>query len=179
MELIFPTIEHKKMAMDYRQEYIDCGETNIHGSGGFIHALNYETWLKKITNAQTASLRDWVDCSTYFAFEQDKIVGTIQIRHTLNDSLIKSGGHIGYGVSPSQRRKGYATQMLSLALLKCRELGIEKVLVTCDKDNIASAKTIIKCGGIFENEAFDEEEGNMVKRYWIKLYEEEMNNDNI
>jgi len=107
-----------------------------------------------------------VPASTYFVFVNGKIVGNIQIRHSLNESLLQNGGHIGYGVRPSERRKGYATKTLALALEKCRALGIDKVLVTCNKDNIASAKTILKNGGVLENE-FTEENGNIVQRYWI------------
>jgi predicted acetyltransferase len=106
--------------------------------------------------------------SVYFAIVDGKIVGTIAVRHYLNDSLLKSGGHIGYGIRPSERRKGYGTKMLALALNKCRDFGIEKALVTCDKDNIASAKTAMRNGGILENEV-TEDNGNIVQRYWITL----------
>lgn len=101
--------------------------------------------------------------------EQEKeILGAVNIRHSLNQDLLFRGGHIGYGIRPSQRRKGYATQMLSLTLEQCRELGLEKVLVTCNKDNIGSAKTIINNNGILENEVI-EKSGNIVQRYWIDL----------
>ena len=133
-----------------------------------MRETNYESWLEKITNAHQAARSGWVNCSTYFSCVGNRIVGTIQIRHTLNDSLMKSGGHIGYGVRPSERCKGYATQMLTLALERCRELGIDKALVTCDKNNVASAKTIRKCGGILENEVA-ENDGNILQRYWITL----------
>lgn len=168
LRLVFPLTDHKIAALAYLQEYIDFGETHIHGSGSMENAEDYESWRTRITSAQSASHTGWVNCSTYFAFVGDRIVGTIQIRHTLNDFLINTGGHIGYGVRPSERKKGYATRMLELALEKSRELGIDKALVTCDKDNIASAKTIQKCGGIFENE-FIEENGNIVERYWITI----------
>jgi len=82
--------------------------------------------------------------------------------------LLNSYGHIGYGVRPSERRKGYATQMLALALEKCRTLNIEKVLVSCDKDNIGSAKTIMKNGGTLFNE-YTEDDGNITQQYWITL----------
>lgn len=168
LRLVFPLPEHKDEALAYRQEYIDCRESHIHGSGGFLQAVDYESWLEKIINMQTTAQPDWVTGSTYFAFAGNTIVGTIQIRHTLNDELINTGGHIGYGVRPSERQKGYAAKMLALALEKCREFGIEKALITCDKDNIASAKTVIKDGGLLENE-FIEENGNVIQRYWITL----------
>ena len=168
LRLVFPRPEHKHVALAYRQEYIEYGETHINGSGSFMQAEDYESWLTKITNALTASQTGWVNCQTYFAFVGEKIIGTIQIRETLNDALLNVGGHIGYGIAPSERRKGYATKMLALALNKCHKLGIKNALITCDKDNIASARTAIKGGGVLENE-FIEENGNVVQRYWINL----------
>ena len=79
-------------------------------------------------------------------------MGAVNIRHYLNEYLLLHGGHIGDGIRPSERRKGYATQMIGLALEECKELGIKKVSRVCDKDNIGSAKSIIKNGGILENE---------------------------
>ncbi|MCL2462160.1 MAG: GNAT family N-acetyltransferase [Defluviitaleaceae bacterium] len=168
MELVFPEIGHKQAAMDYRREHVERGEAWIHGSGGLLRYEDYESWLEKITTAQTAAQTGWVNCSTYFALVDGKIVGMTQIRHTLNDALLKSGGHIGYGIRPSERRKGYAAQMLALALEKCRELGIQKVLVTCDKDNVGSARTAMKNGGVLEDECA-EGSGNIVQRYWITI----------
>ena len=149
MELVFPAIEHKQAALDYRQEHINFGEAHIHSSSGLMKADDYESWLEKITLNKTEASTDWVTGSVYFAVENNKIVGTIAIRNYLAESLLKIGGYIGYGVSPSERRKGYGTKMLALALKKCRMLDIEKVLVTCDKGNTASAKPrpTARCGG--------------------------------
>jgi len=90
MELVFPTIEHKQAAWDYRQEYIDYGESHIHGSSSFTKADDYESWLKKITWNKTEATPDWVTGSVYFAVVDGKIIGTIAVRHYLNDSLLKS-----------------------------------------------------------------------------------------
>ncbi len=168
MDLILPELEHKQAALEYRQEYINYGEITIHGSSGFYRAESYENWIDKIKWNQTEATSDWVTGSVYFAFIENKIIGTIAIRNYLNDYLLKIGGHIGYGIRPSERRKGYGTKMLALALIKCRELGIKKILITCDKDNIASAKTAIRNGGVLENE-FTEDNGNIIQRYWITL----------
>ena len=100
--------------------------------------------------------------------ERDKLLGAINIRHHLNENLFKEGGHIGVGIRPSERRKGYATEMIRLALIECRKLGIEKALMTCDRDNVASAKSIINNGGILENE-FINSDGVIEQRYWISI----------
>ena len=100
--------------------------------------------------------------------DRDRLLGAVNIRHYLNDSLLKEGGHIGDGIRPSERRKGYATEMIRLALVECKKLGIDKVLMTCDKDNIGSVKSIVKNGGVFENE-FINSEGHIEQRYWISI----------
>ena len=169
MELVFPTIEHKQAALDFRQEHFDFGETRMHGDGGLDTAESYESWLLKIqADTSREFSEEIVPATVYFGMRDGAIVGIIQIRHMLNQRLFETNGHIGYDVRPTERRKGFATQMLVLALSKCRELGIDRVLVSCDVDNSASAKTIEKNGGVFENE-FTEDNGNIIRRYWIEL----------
>lgn len=111
-----------------------------------------------------------VPSSTFFLLDTERniLLGAVNIRHYLNDYLLKYGGHIGDGIRPSERGKGYGTEMIRLALIECKKLGINKVLMVCDKDNIASAKTIINNGGILENEIIDED-GDINQRYWIEL----------
>lgn len=95
------------------------------------------------------------------------MVGAVNIRHDLNEYLLKYGGHIGDGVRPSERRKGYATKMINLALKECKKLKIKRVLLVCDKNNIGSAKSIINNGGILENEDINDDK--IIQGYWIDL----------
>ena len=107
--------------------------------------------------------------STFFCLDEERyiIVGAVNIRHYLNESLLLNGGHIGDGVRPSERRKGIATKMIALALDECKILGIERVLMVCDKENIGSAKSIKNNGGVLENEVVVN--GIVEQRYWIEL----------
>lgn len=98
-----------------------------------------------------------------------RIVGMIDLRHGLNDVLAEYGGHIGYSVRPDERRKGYAAQMLALTLEEARKRGIPRVLVTCDEDNEASRRTILRNGGVFDRNTWLESEKQTVSRYWIDL----------
>lgn len=168
LKLIVPSPEMKDAALAFRQEFFDCGEDEVHGDGGLYQAENYERWLKKILADRRRNDRLLVPTSTYFACAGDRIVGAVQIRHRLNDRLQLYSGHIGYSVRPSERRKGYATRILTLALEKCRRLRIEKALVVCEKWNTGSEKTILRNDGVLENEMICED-GAIIRRYWIDL----------
>lgn len=107
--------------------------------------------------------------TTFFCLDTDRniFVGAITIRHYLTEKLKHNGGHIGDGIRPGERRKGYGSAMIGLALKEAKELGINKVLMCCDKRNIASAKSIMRNGGILENEV---DIGGVIKqRYWINI----------
>lgn len=130
----------------------------------------WEFLIQSENNSKGVNLSNGVVPSDiYFLVKNDSkfLIGAIDIRHYLNENLFKSGGNIGYGIRPSERGKGYATQMLALALKKCKEMQLSKVLITCSKTNIASAQVIIKNGGILENEVM--ENGILKQRYWIHL----------
>lgn len=166
-----PTKVIEAAAMAYRESFIKHGETHINGSGGFIHFDNYDEWLKRIaaTSKRETSFFN-VPATTFFTIRKTdgKIVGSIQLRHELTEDLRKIGGHIGYGICPDERRKGYGREQLALVLEKAKLMCISRVMITCDKENIASEKVALQNGGILECERFDEKEG-YIKIYWIEL----------
>jgi predicted acetyltransferase len=122
----------------------------------------------------------WVPCSTFYLIDGDgKILGKSSFRHELNDFLRTIGGNIGYVIRQKDRRKGCGTEILRLTLEKAKQLGLHRVLVTCDEDNIASAKIIEKNGGVFENTFQQNEQAVPKRRYWISLkYGANENGDN-
>ena len=109
-----------------------------------------------------------VPATMLFAVVGDDVVGRVHLRHELTDALLKEGGHIGYGVRPGFRRRGFATKMLQQGLEVARGLGIESALVTCDDDNPGSIRTIERCGGQLEDRR-TREDGTLTRRYWIDL----------
>lgn len=154
----------------YRTEFQQRGEV-LHGCEGLGQAPSFAAWLQAVRdNSREETVRDGlVPASNFLAVRQadNRLIGFIDIRRRLNESLFQFGGHIGFSVRPCERRQGYAKEMLSLALSKCRAYGLRRVLITCRKENIASARTIQSCGGILENEVF--KEGELYQRYWITL----------
>lgn len=170
-KLVEPTIEMEKQYNDYISEWEKIEEKVVpYASRRSIVAYEelVDFWRDMATNK--AYEHGFVPSTLYFLIGQDKkIYGALHIRHELNNYLLNYGGHIGYGIRPSERKKGYATKMLSLSLSLpiIKKLEIKKVLVTCVKTNLASAKTIINNGGILENEVMEDEE--MTQRYWIDI----------
>ena len=109
-----------------------------------------------------------VPASTYFALDLDlnKMVGACNIRHYLNEALLNGGGHIGDGVRPTMRNKGYGKEIVRLAIEECYKLGIKEILMSCRSHNIASKKTIISNGGTYYRTII--EDGEELEQYWIK-----------
>ena len=168
--LILPSEDHEQSYINMMVEWEKTGEY-IYPGAIRSNGMNYSQWLTKVksyTDKETCPSH-LVPSDTYFLInDYGKIFGAISIRHYLNENLLSTGGHIGYGIRPTERRKGYAKTMLKMALERCIKLNIRRVLITCDKINIASAKTILANGGILENEVV-EDDGNVVQRYWITI----------
>ena len=168
IKLVRPAGADWEKLCEMMAEWTASGETIVPYSIRVCDCSDRERYLSVFVQEEHG-VPGHVPASTYFCLdtERDVLVGAVNIRHRLNESLLQDGGHIGDGVRPSERRKGYATRMISLALDKCRELGIQRVLMTCGKQNIGSAKSIRKNGGVLENEI--DCGGETIQRYWIDL----------
>lgn len=173
--LIRPTVDLKSEYLSFYQEWIEIGENMVPWVIS-KDPTNFEEMVQfLLDNEKGENVPDgWVPDSTYWLVnENKKVLGAVNIRHQLTKKLFNCGGHIGYGIRPSERRKGYASKLLALSLEKAKDLGIDKVLVVCDQTNIGSEKTILNNGGVPDSD-FIEEDGNVIKRFWIeceKLYE--------
>lgn len=170
--LLSPNKGHENQALEYMQEHFSIGESDLHGASLLEKMDTYDDWLihlEKTSNPKTVD-PNWVTASTFFAIRKvdEKIIGIIDIRHYLNDFLKEYGGHIGYGVRPSERKKGYATEILRLGLEYCETINLTNIMLACYKENMASGKTILNNGGILERE-FVYTDGKTVQVYWIKL----------
>lgn len=160
--------KYKNQLFEMMDEWTNSGEKIIPYAIRKVDYHNFELY-KESVEVKEATENNVPD-STYFALDVERniFVGAVNIRHYLNGQLLLNGGHIGDGIRPSERRKGYATEVIRLTLEKCKELGIGRVLMVCDKDNVASAKSIIKNGGTLENEVLTKD-GKINQRYWISL----------
>lgn len=110
-----------------------------------------------------------VPYSTFWLRSVRRLVGRSSLRHRLTPELEDEGGHVGYDIRPSERRKGYGTLILRLTLAEARKLGLSRALLTCDTDNVASAKIIEKNGGRLQDRAVSKRSGKLISRYWIEL----------
>lgn len=169
--LVSPDIFHRREYTDMMEEWLQDGDPII-PSALVSGSLTYDEWLsreRKFESEDTCP-RGMVPCNLYFftRASDGKIVGAASIRWRLNKELLHNGGHIGYGIRPSERGKGYGTRQLQLILDKCRERKMERILITCLEDNLASQKIILQNGGVLENTATTSQ-GKTVYRYWVEL----------
>lgn len=170
-----PSMERKNDVIEYMNEHVKYN-SNINGTGSFDHVLEGETYEEcmdryyKIQDNEYAKSIDRCPGKTYFLIRKNdnKLIGMINIRHHLTPKMLVHGGHIGYGVRPSERRKGYNKINLYLGLIKAlEEFNLDKVMLDCDVNNLGSDKTIQALGGVLERTDIDDYDGALTNVYWI------------
>ncbi len=173
MKFVFPSKEYEDKAKDYIREFHEYSSP-INGTGGldrYLEEATYGDWLLKVNaDRDIANVpKDRVPAYTYFYVHDDgaRIIGMINIRLALNDFLKKEGGHIGYSIRPTERRKGYGTRMLRQAMAFLKPIGLTDIILVCNKDNLASARIIMNCGGILEDEFYSHTFDELIQRYRI------------
>ena len=168
--------EIKEASVLYKDSYLSALE-EFHKEGRDLDvdekelADNFPEFVQKLKD-QSLGLNlkpGYVPATMYWIIDNADYVGKVQLRHSLTDSLLKVGGHIGYEIRPSKRKQGYGEKALELVLPQAKALGLEKVLLTCDSTNIGSQKIIETNGGVLENEVETEEGQPSKLRYWINL----------
>jgi predicted acetyltransferase len=170
--LIRPTSAYANQIAEYRKEFLDAGDS-MDGCGSLRRIDNPLEFIQKCIDYESPeTLPPDKVLATQFILIRNKdnrLVGMIQVRHYFNDYLEKYAGNIGYSIRPSERRKGYAKEMLKMALPFCCDLGLKKVLITCIDGNVGSERTILANGGIYEYTIHEPIENENLKRFWINL----------
>lgn len=157
---------------EYRNECL-LNNSSMDGCGPLRRFEDPNEYIKEMKNYQNKeTLPDGMVISTQFLCirkSDNKLVGMIDVRHYFNDYLEKYAGNIGYSVRPSERQKGVASYMLGAIKPFCKSIGLTRILVSCIDTNVASRKTILKNGGIYESSVFDSRKNETLERYWINL----------
>lgn len=169
LKLVLASPAYEAQIEAYKADSLQDDPEGIHGAAG-LSRMSARQWLAalELRKREDTLPKGFVMDSNYLCFRQadQALVGIINIRHTLNDALMEHGGHIGYVIHPNYRGRGYGKEQLRLALALCPELGINKVLITCDEKNLASRATILANGGVYEDTRLDPD-GLPTQRYWI------------
>ncbi|MEK4426073.1 GNAT family N-acetyltransferase [Solibacillus sp. FSL K6-1523] len=172
IKLIVPTLAYKQQLTAYRDSFPNS-PNGIEGSSQLVLANSIEEWLFQVENNRLWDTvqEGWMPSEQYIAVDirKNEIVGMLNFRRELNEHLLNYIGHVGYSIAPSKRRQGLGTIMLELVLIEAKKFGLERMLVTCTDDNIASAGVIENNGGVLEDKRVDPGDQKLTGRYWITL----------
>ena len=171
LKLVMPNESMIEEIRAYKQAML-AADSSMDGTGS-LRRLDAPEWLVQCAltaNAETVP-EGRVQATQFVCVREGdgRIVGMIDVRHRFNDYLRNFGGNIGYSVRPDERRKGYAGRMLAQALAYCRELGLERVMISCLVGNEGSRRTILKNGGVYDSTVHEPHENVDLERYWITL----------
>lgn len=159
-----PTVDDEAPMRHMHDQLAQEGFQLLLADGPWSHVLAQIEW-----ESRGVGLTEGRVPADFLVAEVDGVpVGRVSIRHRLNDYLLEAGGHVGYAVAPEFRRRGYGTAILEQAVERLAAIGVERVLVTCDEDNAASAGTIEKTGGVLEDVRPNPDGGKAKRRYWIE-----------
>jgi predicted acetyltransferase len=170
VELVRPTAALEDSYRGHVAEFVAKGEPFIPFPIGFDLSV-FSVLLRKLDECSrgVGSPEGFAAHSTFWLVRDGReVVGVSSLRHALTRELLREGGNIGYGIRPSARGQGLGIEILRLTLERAVEIGLKEALITCDKENVASAKVIIRNGGILDSQIFLEERGVFLQRYWIR-----------
>ena len=171
-KLVRPTSAYADQLRQFRQEFLEAG-SSMDGTGALRRMEDIEAYIEQCIQFEDPALTpEKLVPATQFLFirkEDNTLVGMLQVRHRFNGYLEQYGGHIGYSVRPCERCKGYAKEMLHMALPYCQKIGLKKVLITCIDGNHGSEKTILANGGTYESTVYEPDAQIYLKRFWITL----------
>ena len=171
-----PSVERKDEIISFLEEFVEA-HSEINGTGGLDKVLKGWTFEQAYERCMRTEDKEYAESigkcpgKTFWLIRKndDKIVGTINIRWDLNEKMLRFAGHIGYGIRPSERRKGYSKLNLYMGLKEAQKLGLDRVMIGCSASNTGSEKTILALGGILERRGIDPEDGEESCVYWIDV----------
>jgi predicted acetyltransferase len=174
VQFVEPAEDLREAYLEFLQDFQDAGE-RFHQNERDKARGDFAAFVEGLRQAERGIGigRGLVPWSTYWLVCGGRVVAACRLRHWLSDSLKIEGGHIGYAVRPGERRKGYATRMLALALERAGLRGMRRCLVTCDDDNLASTRVIEHNGGRRDDNSISPRSGKVVRRYWVDLEQAE------